>query len=45
MSKLKTQFFHRFQDFQRFGEVFLFQINPDSHNDLDLSLFDWMNVR
>ena len=44
MSELKTQFCNRFQDFRRFGEVFLFLIKPDSHDDLDLSLFDWMNV-
>ena len=24
--------------------MFLFLIKPDSHDDLDLSLFDWMNV-
>ena len=44
MSKLKIQFCNRFQDFQRFGEVFSFLIKPDSHDNLDLSLFDWMNV-
>ena len=44
MSKLKTQFCNRFQDFQRFGEVFSFVIKPDSYDDLDLSLFDWINV-
>ena len=44
MSELKTEFCNRFQDFQRFGEVFSFVIKPDSHDDLDLSLFDWMNV-
>ena len=44
MSELKTQFCNRFQDFRRFREVFLFLIKPDSHDDLDLSLFDWMNV-
>ena len=35
---------NRFQDFRRFVEVFSFLIKPDSHDDLDLSLFDWMNV-
>ena len=44
MSELKTQFCNRFQDSRGFGEVFLFLIKPDSHDDLDLSLFDWMNV-
>ena len=44
MSELKTQFCDRFQDFRRFGEVFSFVIKPDSHDDLDLSLFDWINV-
>ena len=44
MSELKTQFCNRFQDFRRFGEVFSFLIKPDSHGDLDLSLFDWVNV-
>ena len=44
MSELKTQFCNRFQDFRRFGEVFLFLIKPDSHDELDLSLFDLMNV-
>ena len=44
MSELKTQFCKRFQDFRRFGEVFSFLIKPDSNDDLDLSLFDWMNV-
>ena len=44
MSKLKTQFCNRFQDFRRFGEVFSFVIKPDSHDDLDLSLLDWINV-
>ena len=44
MSELKTQFCKRFQDFRRFGKVFSFLIKPDSNDDLDLSLFDWMNV-
>ena len=44
MIELKTQFCNRFQDFRRFVEVFLFLIKPDNHNDLDLSLFDWINV-
>ena len=44
MSELKTQFCNRFQDFRRFGEVFSFLIKPDSHEDLNLSLFYWMNV-
>ena len=44
MSELKTQFCNRFQDSRGFGEVFLCLIKPDSHDDLDLSLFDWMNV-
>ena len=44
MSEQKTQFCNRFQDFRHFGEVFSFLIKPDSHHDLDLSLFDWMNV-
>ena len=44
MSELKTQFCNRFQDFRRFGKVFSFVIKPDSHDDLDLSLFDWINV-
>ena len=39
MSEQKTQFCNRFQDFRRFGEVFSFLIKPDSHEDLDLSLF------
>ena len=44
MSELKIQFCNRFQDFRRFGEVFSFLIKQDSHDDLDLSLFDWTNV-
>ena len=44
MSELKTQFCNRFQDFRHFGEVFSFVIKLDSHDELDLSLFDWINV-
>ena len=35
---------NRIQDFRRFVKVFSFLIKPDSHDDFDLSLFDWMNV-
>ena len=44
MSELRIQFRKKFQDFRRFGEVFLFLIIPDNHDTLDFSLFDWMNV-
>ena len=39
MRDLTSQFRNRFQDFQRFGPLFSFLINPQGSEDLDLSAF------
>ena len=44
MRDLTSQFRNRFQDFQRFGPLFSFLINPQGSEDLDLSAFEWMDI-
>ena len=44
MRDLTSQCCNRFQDFQRFGSLFSFLINPQGSEDLDLSLFEWMDI-
>ena len=44
MRDLTSQFRNRFQDFQRFGPLFSFLINPQGSENLDLSAFEWMNI-
>ena len=44
MRDIISQFRNRFQDFQRFGPLFFFLINPQGSEDLDLSAFDWMDI-
>ena len=44
MRDITSQFRNRFQDFQRFGPLFSFLINPQGSEDLDLSTFDWMDI-
>ena len=44
MRYITSQFRNRFQDFQRFGPLFSFLINPQGSEDLDLSAFDWMDI-
>ena len=41
---LTSQFRDRFQDFQHFGTLFSFLINPQDSEDLDLSAFEWMDI-
>ena len=43
MRDLTSQFCKRFQDFQRFGPLFSFLINPQGSEDLDLSALEWMD--
>ena len=45
MRDITSQFRNRFQDFQRFGPLFSFLINPQGSEDLDLSAFDWMDIK
>ena len=40
MRDLTSQFRNRFQDFQRFGPLFSFLINPQGNEDMDLSAFE-----
>ena len=44
MRDITSQFRNKFQDFQRFGPLFSFLINPQGSEDLDLSAFDWMDI-
>ena len=44
MKDLTSQFRNRFHDFQRFGPLFSFLINPQGSKDLELSAFEWMNI-
>ena len=44
MRDLTSQFCNKFQDFQRFGPLFSFLINPQGSEDLDLSAFEWMDI-
>ena len=44
MRDLTSQFCNRFQDFQHFGPLFSFLINPQGSEDLDLSAFKWMDI-
>ena len=44
MRDLTSQFRNRFQDFQRFGSLFSFLINPQGSEDLDVSAFEWMDI-
>ncbi|XP_074838070.1 protein FAM200C-like isoform X2 [Carettochelys insculpta] len=46
LQELTLEFAARFQDFQRFGPMFSFLINPDNFaaDDLDLTVFQWMGV-
>ena len=45
MRDLTSQFCDRFQEFQRFGPLFFFLINPQGSEDLDLSAFEWMDIK
>ena len=44
MRNLTSQFQNIFQDFQRFGPLFPFLINPQGSKALDLSAFEWMDI-
>ncbi|KAH1182947.1 hypothetical protein KIL84_004439 [Mauremys mutica] len=46
MQELESEFSDRFQDFQRFGPMLSFLIKSEKFNesDLDLSVFQWMDV-
>ena len=44
MRDLTSQFCKRFEDFQRFGPLFSFFINPQGSEDLDLSAFERMDI-
>ena len=44
MRDLTYQFRNRFQDFQRFGPLFSFFINPQGSEDLGLFAFEWMDI-
>ena len=44
MRYLTSLFRNIFQDFQRFGLLFSFLINPQDSEDLDLSAFEWMDI-
>ena len=44
LSQLLAQFSNRFQEFQHFGPVFVFLIQPEVCMDIDLSIFEWLEV-
>ena len=45
MRDLTSQFRNRFQDFQHFGLLFSFLINPQGSEDFDLSALEWMDIK
>ena len=44
MRDLTSQFRMKFQDFQRFGSLFSFLINPQGSADVNSSAFEWMDI-
>ena len=44
MRDLTSQFCNMLQDFQHFGLLFSFLINPEISEDLNLSAFEWMDI-
>ena len=44
MSELVAKFCNRFQEFQRFGPVFVFLIQPEICSNIDLSIFEWLQI-
>ena len=44
MRNLSSQFCNRLQNFQHFGSLFSFLMKPESSEDLNLSIFEWMDI-